>query len=31
MNIWKLDSIKNIHSHEIIHLEIVIQDALHVK
>jgi hypothetical protein len=31
INIWKLDSVNNIQSHEIIHVEIVLQDALHEK
>jgi len=28
MNIWKLDSIKNFHSHEKVDIDIVFQDAL---
>ena len=31
MNIWILEGIKNIQSHEIIHIEIDLQDALHVE
>ncbi len=31
MNIWKLEGIKNIQSHEIVDIYIAFQDALHAK